>query len=889
MALIKFGNNSARDKELTEEMRAVLQSMKDENAKFERLIASSATAVERLTALEAPIVKAAADVDAVVERLDATERRFDAVGTIASQVESIAERTQALVEGHEQAQTQIASVALDAHEVRTVFEELKEKVDLAESLRSRLDAFLEVEKPFKLLQDEAEDIRGRIESTTEQLGRLREQHDRLMDAHKTATQKMEALDRRRDELGRDLQDKERRVVAVEHIVKEMDSIRQTVNDTRRSMGTLKTLTDTVAQKTSAVEAQRDAVDRALAQADALEREMRQLDAAIRQQQDNEKALAALEDHVDTLQTLHQEVLDRSVEIRELERQSAEQTGAIRDAMSVARDEVKNAVERLEFEAKGLESVSHRVADLRSALTEFEGRYRDLTVSANTVRELNAQTEQLTPKIGALREDVARIDAEAQKLHALRHGLEEAERSAAGLADRLAHAEQARPAVEAALADVARLAGTHAAVKDANERARLAHAELERMIAAQSETRTWLLATERSLAEIRSRVTVIDAELPRLAVVEAQTQRITESTDAIEQRRELLDELHRGLAEVTALSGTLDERGRELRTRMDAAEERFNHLAEQADEADRIASTIANVSASVIDAERRGTTIAQSVDAIAKRTEAVESLAEATRSLRDDIEQRKSALDEAAADLERATELRGQAADAAEELAALAEKLDASLDQAKTRATKLEGTASELETRAAQLASVDTRLGRFEQKLAKWEITEQQVSRALEQIASRQGTVQAIEADLERMMTMSETTSEHVRSITSAHRELTESRTLLHDVSARLEEIKEVAGTLDERERQMAKAEERLARAEGFLDDVRSSLESLQGQRALVDQAVERVGSLRVLLKQADAMIEGLRDERKMTTDVQDAMTVVEGTGSDDDEAIEQAA
>ncbi len=639
MALRNFGNNSARDKELTDEMRAVLKSMCEEREKFQRLIESSTGAVERLTALEAPIVKAAADVDAVIERLDATERRFDAVGTLAAQVESIAERTQALVEGHEQAQTHIASVALDAHEVRTVFEELKTKVDLAEDLRTRLEAFLEVEKPFKLLQDEAEDIRGQIDSTTEQLGRLREQHDRIMDAHKTGTSKMEALDRRRDELGRDLQDKERRVVAVEHIVREMDAIRQTVNDTKRSMSTLKTLTDTVAQKTAAVEAQRDAVDRALAQADALDRAMRQLDTAARQQEENEKSLSTLTDHVASLESLHQDVLDRSSEIQLLQRQTAEQSGAIRDAMAVSRDEVKNAVERLEYEAKGLESVSQRVADLRSALTEIESRFRDLASAGETVRELNAQTEHLSPRIEALREDVARIDTDAQKLHALRHGLDEAELSAASLADRLAQAEQSRPAVEAALQDISKLAGTQASVKDAIERSRLAHAEIERMIASQGETRTWLLNTERSLGELRTRVGALDSELPRLSVVETQAQRILESISAIESRRERLDEMHKVLAEVESVSGALDERGRSLTARMEAAEQRFTHLAEQAEEADRIAHTIASVQTSVHDAERRGEKVSKQVASIEQRAESVETLAEATRTLREEIVQR----------------------------------------------------------------------------------------------------------------------------------------------------------------------------------------------------------------------------------------------------------
>jgi hypothetical protein len=74
----------------------------------------------------------------------------------------------------------------------------------------------------------------------------------------------------------------------------------------------------------------------------------------------------------------------------------------------------------------------------------------------------------------------------------------------------------------------------------------------------------------------------------------------------------------------------------------------------------------------------------------------------------------------------------------------------------------------------------------------------------------------------------------------------------------------------------------------LLTDVRSNLESLQGQKTLVDQAVERVSSLRFLLKQAEAMIDGLREERKMTASVHDAVAVAAGKDATDDDDADGA-
>src|SRR5439155_23217621 len=134
---------------------------------------------------------------------------------------------------------------------------------------------------------------------------------------------------RRDDLGRSLQDKERRVASVEQAVHGMDGIQHTVDDVKREIGTLKALGDSVAQKTAALEAQREAVERALAQADHLDRAMRQIDAGVRQQQENERALGTLQESVAAVRTLHESVVERSNAISQLQHEIDERTQATR--------------------------------------------------------------------------------------------------------------------------------------------------------------------------------------------------------------------------------------------------------------------------------------------------------------------------------------------------------------------------------------------------------------------------------------------------------------------------------------------------------------------------------------------------------------------------------
>src|SRR5262249_30812455 len=188
--------------------------------------------------------------------------------------------------------------------------------------------FLEVEKPFQELRDHADGLRAQVESTSEQLTRVREQQERHLDGQKLAASKMEAMDRRRDELSRDLQDKERRVASVEQSLHSLNGVQDTVSNVRRDIDTLTALGNVVSQKIAALEAQREAVEGALARAEQLERAMRQIDAGVRQQQENETTLGAMQDQVGALRSLHGTVVVRSQEMGQLQREQHEHDSAI---------------------------------------------------------------------------------------------------------------------------------------------------------------------------------------------------------------------------------------------------------------------------------------------------------------------------------------------------------------------------------------------------------------------------------------------------------------------------------------------------------------------------------------------------------------------------------
>ncbi|MDH5198309.1 MAG: hypothetical protein OEY20_13790, partial [Gemmatimonadota bacterium] len=496
--------NGSRDQEMTDEMRAVLQEITQERSHCEVLVKSARTSLTRVGEMSAPIAKAQSDTDAMTARLEGLEQRLSGVERLTALLETLDERGERLGQSQRQAEARITHAADDVQRVRSQIEELSHKVDLALELKERLGTFLEVDAPFRQLQGDADALRGQVAGAGEQLARMREQHDRMMDTHKAGLSKMDAFERQHEDLTRGLQDKERRLALMEQTLRGMDDVGRAVEDAKHKLGTLKALGDYVAQKTAALQAQRDAVEQAAARAEHLDHTMRRIDAGVRQQEENTKTLAALQEDLASLQALHDGVIRRSQEVDRIQSESDEQLRVVRTELGAARDEVRKTVERFDFENRGLEAVNQRVSDLRSVLADFEARFNGLSESGEVVAELASQTQGLTAQIQTISQEVGRLDEETRKVQAIRRDLDETGALARSAGERIARVEETRPSVEAALRDVEQLRGTHALVKDALEQTRIAAADVARVRESQSETRTWLAEVEQSLATLEGR-------------------------------------------------------------------------------------------------------------------------------------------------------------------------------------------------------------------------------------------------------------------------------------------------------------------------------------------------------------------------------------------------
>jgi DNA repair exonuclease SbcCD ATPase subunit len=846
-----FGHETS-PAQLPAELRSILAQMQRERVAFETLTTGARESAQQLTQLSQPIADAQKVVTELQGRVKALERLVPVLATLDEQTEAVS-RTQRRTE------TQVDHTAEELKQLRGDIEQLRASFDAALALKGDLTSLLDSAGGLKSLRADADALVGQVRDLSTTFDRARQRQDELNRAGEAAATRLQAFEQRQQQVQGGIATAQTRVSGLEQAVAHLGQAAADAADTKRQLTTLSSLADYVTQKVAVLEQQRDVVDRAIGQATQLDDVMRDIDAKIRKHEENAKSLGALETRVAELRTVHGDLLARSREVSMRHDQIAQADQELHGRLNGLRDEVSRAVKRFELENQGLDAVGQRILDLRGGLTDVEARCRSLDEATRSIGDVRSQADGLVTQLGGLSETVAHLEAHSERFGAVQAEGERLGQTVAEMTQRVARLEKAQPTVDAALRDFSSLKGTHEEVKEALERMRVAEGEIARVREAQAGTKTWLGEVTTSVESLRGELAEVEEIRPTVESVRADADRLSQAMAQIEARRQLADQVNAKLSELTTLTEQLDERSGGLLARMDATDEKFQAVVAHAAESARIEKLVPTVVGNVERAERRMTQVDAAVTALETRAQSLEGLAEQTRALGQELQLRQASLDSATEHLERASQLRAEAASIAQQLEERAGQLSSALTGATERTTTLTATLDDLESRAGNLRFVQKRMAQFEERLAKWNATEEQLMRALEQAAQRQATVDALRADLYRLFEVAEHTVDHVRSIAGAKDQVTETRAMLENVLELVGHAHDTANGLDHRRRQIEQAEERLARVEALLAGIGSSVETLHGQKAFLEQVMEKAGTLEFYAKQAENLISLLRE------------------------------
>jgi len=415
----------------------------------------------------------------------------------------------------------------------------------------------------------------------------------------------------------------------------------------------------------------------------------------------------------------------------------------------------------EANARGLGALETRVTELHALHGDLLAQSRDVS----TRHEQISQTDrELQGRLNELRDEVQRtvqrfelenqgLDAVGQRIVELRGTLTDMETRCRSLDESARTIGDVRSQADGLETRLAGIADTVAQLETQGERLGAVRSDAERL------AQTVEQMTQR-LARLEKAQPAVDAALHDFASLKGTHAAVT---DALERMRVADGEIGRVLE---AQGGTktwlsdVTESVEALRGELAAVEGMKPAVESVRRDAGRLSHAMAQI-------EGRMTQTDAAVTALEARARSLDALAEQTRALGRELERQQVVLDSATEHLERAAQLRAEAASIAQRLEERAGQLNGALKGASDRTAALTTTLDDLESRAGDLRFVQRRMAQFEERLAKWHATEEQLMRALAQTAQRQATVDALQADLYRLFEVAERTVDHVRSLAGA--------------------------------------------------------------------------------------------------------------------------
>src|SRR6266571_6821417 len=699
MAAWKLFGHDVTTEQLPAELRSILAQMQRERVAFEALTNAARESAQNLTQLTLPISEAQKTVSELQARVKSLERLVPVLATLD-------EQTEAVSKVQRRTETQLTNTTEDAKRLRGEIEELRGTLAQALALKNDLTGFLELGGGFKALRMDADKVGAEVREITQGFDRVRERQQELRRTGEAVATRLTAFEERQQQVQGSVATTESRVATLGQTLQELTQAAADAVQTKRQLGTLKALADAATQKVSALEQQREVVERVTGQVTHLHDLMREIDAKIRKHEDSAKGLGELEAKVNDLKALHGDLLERTEEIRGRHDEAKRADEELRGRLATLRDEVQRTVKRFELENQGLDAVGQRILDLRGGLTDMEARFRALDESSRAITDVRSRADGLVTQLGGIAENVAHLETQAERMQAVEANAGRLGETVDDMTQRVARLEKAQPTVTAVLQDVASLKGTHEAVKGAIEQVQVAESEMARVREGQAGTKAWLASATESMNALRAELAAVEEMKPTVVLVRAEADRLSQSMAQIEARRQLVEDLNKRLSETAVLGGQLEERTRGLLARMDGADERFQTLNAHADEAARIEKLVPAAVATVERAERRVVDVDAAVASLEARAQNLESLAERTRALGQELELKQAALD-------KATEVREQAAAAAQQLEDRTGQLTGALATADGRLIELTATLDELDSRAGNLRFAQKRMAQFE--------------------------------------------------------------------------------------------------------------------------------------------------------------------------------
>jgi len=860
-----FLKNLLRDSAGEAGMQELLTKVDADRTALEKLVQRAEAAVAELHRLAG-----------TTERVNAIQSQLGSIEAVVPKLASAGQRLTQLGESEHKIASELERATGDLLRVKAELDVMSGQVTAANTLKSDLESFLALQEPFAALRREHAGLEAALEAQRGNVARMRELHDSMLKEHQEGAAKLEGYEGRWQSLNQRLGESEIRASGMEQLLADLTPVTESVAESKRQLALVKAVTDQLSKKASVLEQQRDQVDRTANRLEQLSGLAQRVESSLQQHAAQAQNLAETGAALEGLTRAQQGIAERTRGLTAQCQELDDGVNGLRRELASMRETSERTAQRFELDRGSFEGLSQRLSDLRRGVSDAEARLASMAESGRMIDQLSAKVEALAGQTVTATASLAEASELSARLKSSAADLDRLDELSETLEKRLGRMEEARPALDAAMQDLASLRRSHEGVREALDQVRSTEEELATIRSGLSRTDGWLEETQQRMASLRQDVGSLDRMRGTVDDLQQEIGLVSRALEVIEERRETVDAMQRQLAEIGSQNNAIEERTGALAKRLDSVEERSGSLLPRLEEAGRVGSRLHDLAAQLRDAEERVQSVKTGVSEVETRAGSLEALEERVRVLARETDLRQVALEQAAVQLKDASNLRQEAAETVSALDERSRQVNQSLEKVSDQLGKVEELWSTLDGRIANLRAVEERLGGFERRLREWRGTEEQLTQALEQATAKQATLTTLQAEIRNVYQLAERAMRDAGAVAEAQPRIQQARHELDGILKRLREVDAATASFEERRRQVTQAEERLAYAEAVLMDVQGTMETLVAQKADVDHLLEKTTALSLQSKQAEVLIEALRDERRVNERVRSALSELRG-------------
>jgi chromosome segregation ATPase len=416
MAGIKnlFGKDVNLEK-LPAELKPLVEQMRQERAAYEAL------------------VKRAEQLGPAVAQM---EQRLAGLDKLAPQFAELQKSAAALSDGQRAAEARLADTKGSVDKARADLDKIRDQVNEVLAVKAELPAVVEMVKPLGAIRSEVGTLAEQLKEVSGGFAQVREEHQKIARESAAALSRLAGVEKQIKDAGSQVEAFTARAQGLETAVGQLQQLIKDVPDVKRELSTLNVLAEFVTRKVSALESQKDMVERATQRAERLTELTGQVDRQLQEQHENAKFLGQIEKNVGEIKTLHEMVLQRGDELsKRFDAMEAETKNLDREFAS-ARDALRQSAAQFTFEKEGLDALSQRVSQLREAVSAAEQRLPAIEQARGGLDGLASESRRLAGVVKELGGQVQGLEATASAAQAAQTEVQRLQEAVGGLTRRM---------------------------------------------------------------------------------------------------------------------------------------------------------------------------------------------------------------------------------------------------------------------------------------------------------------------------------------------------------------------------------------------------------------------------------------------------------------------